>query len=305
MRSSSAGSKSAATSAALRCWSASSSALIAISIAFTAGSTSAGELAARRSRRRTAAASAGTGEWGPPTASCASRRSLAIFSPCIMVVRRPASAVSSPSFGFSVFEFVGGVAQIVRLARGALHAGAMRVERGVGGAPRLPQRLQRRDLLLQPGKGVEQLPVRRGIDQRALVMLAVDLDQRRADGFQGLHADRLVVDEGAGAAVGELHAAQNHLAGVVEAVLGQDLCRRMALGDVEGRRHLALLRAMADQARHRRGRRAPARRHRAGWICPRRSRRSAPRGHGRIRYRAVRSGRCHGSTDAPACEVNS
>ena len=146
-------------------------------------------------------------------------------------------------------QFVGGVAQIVRLARGAFHAGAMLVERGVGGAPRLPQRFQRRDLLLQPGKGVEQLPVRRGIDQRALVMLAVDLDQRRADRLQGLHADRLVVDEGAGAAVGELHAAQDHLAGIVEAVFGEDLCGRMALGDVESGRHLALLRAMADQAR--------------------------------------------------------
>ena len=83
-------------------------------------------------------------------------------------------------------------------------------------------------------------------------MLAVDLDQRRTDRFQGLHADRLVVDEGAGAAVGELHATQNHFARflrtrVVESVLGQDLCRRMALGDVEGGRHLALLRAMAHE----------------------------------------------------------
>ncbi len=91
--------------------------------------------------------------------------------------------------------------------------------------------------------------MRRGIDQRALVMLAVDLDQRGADRLQGLHADRLVVDEGAGAAVGKLHAAQNHLAGVVEAVFGEDLRGRMALGDVESRGHLALLRAMAHQAR--------------------------------------------------------
>ena len=122
MRSSSAGSKSAAISAALRCWSASSSALIATSIAFTAGSTSAGELAARRSSRRTAADSAGTGEWVPPTASCASRRSVAIFSPCIIVVRRSASAVSSPSFGAQLLQFVGGMAQIIGLAGGALHA---------------------------------------------------------------------------------------------------------------------------------------------------------------------------------------
>src|SRR5882762_2684420 len=43
--------------------------------------------------------------------------------------------------------------------------------------------------------------------------------------------------------------------------------------------------------------------HRGGWICPHRSPRSAPRGHGKTRYRAVRSGRCHGSKDAPACEA--
>ena len=63
--------------------------------------------------------------------------------------------------------------------------------------------------------------MRGGIDQRALVMLAMDLDQRGADRLQGLHADRLVVDEGAGAAVGKLHAAQDHLAGIVEAVIGK------------------------------------------------------------------------------------
>ena len=87
-----------------------------------------------------------------------------------------------------------------------------------------------------------------GIDQRALVMLAVDLDQRRADGFQGLHADRLIVDEGAGAAVGELHAAQDHLAGIFEAVVAEDRRGRMALGHVEHRRHLALLGAVAHEA---------------------------------------------------------
>ncbi|MGY3456990.1 hypothetical protein ACVWW5_002440 [Bradyrhizobium sp. LM3.4] len=104
MRSSSEGSKSVAAKAAWRCWSASSSALIAMSIAFTAGSTSAGELAPRRSNRRTAADRVATGEWWPPTASCASRRSEAIFSPCIMVVRREASEVSSPSLGASCFN---------------------------------------------------------------------------------------------------------------------------------------------------------------------------------------------------------
>ena len=153
--------------------------------------------------------------------------------------------------GRELLQLVGGMAQIVGLARGALHAGAMLVERGVGGAPCVPKLLQRRDVLLEPGKGIEQAPVGRGVDQRALVVLAVDFDQRRADRLQRLHADRLIVDEGAGAAIGELHAAQDHLAGfelVVEPVVGKDRGGRMALRHIEHRGDLPLLRAVADQA---------------------------------------------------------
>ena len=156
--------------------------------------------------------------------------------------------------GRKLLQFVGGVPQIVRLARGSLHAGAMLVEHGVGGAPCLPQQLQRGDVLLEAGKRVEQAPVGRGVDQRPLVMLAVNFDQRRADRFQRLHADRLIVDEGAGAAVGQLHAAQDHFTGIfrtriVEPVVAEDHRRRMALRDIEHRGDLALLGAMPDQAR--------------------------------------------------------
>ena len=146
-------------------------------------------------------------------------------------------------------QFLGCMAQIVRLARGAFHAGAVFGERCVGGAPRVPQLLQRCDVLLEPREGVEQAAVGRGIDQRALVMLAVNFHQRRADRFQGLYADRLVVDEGAGAAVGELHAAQDHLAVVLEPVVGKDGGGRMAFRHVEYRGDLPLLDAVTDQAR--------------------------------------------------------
>ena len=61
----------------------------------------------------------------------------------------------------------------------------------------------------------------RGIDQRALVVLAVNLDQGGAERLECLHADRLVVDEGTGAAIGELHAAQDHFTGIVETVVDQ------------------------------------------------------------------------------------
>ena len=103
----------------------------------------------------------------------------------------------------------------------------------------------------------------RGIDQRALVMLAVNFHQRGAHGFQGLHADRLVVDEGAGAPVGQLHPAQDHLARilrtrVVEPVVLENFRGRMCLRYIEYRGDLALLHAVAHQA----GIAAPAQRQR-------------------------------------------
>ncbi len=140
------------------------------------------------------------------------------------------------------------MAQIIRLARGALHRGTVLVERVIGGAARLPEPLECGDVLLQSRKGIEQPAMGCGINQRALVMLAVNFNQRGADRFQGLHADGLVVDEGAGAAVRELHAPQDHLAGILQPVGREDSHCRMALRHVEGGRHLALLRTVADEA---------------------------------------------------------
>ena len=89
--------------------------------------------------------------------------------------------------------------------------------------------------------------MRGGVDQRALIVLAVDLHQSGAHRFQRLHRGRLVVDKGAGAAVCELHAAQDHLAGVLKTVGGENRQRRMAFRQIEHGRDLALLDAMAHQ----------------------------------------------------------
>ena len=89
----------------------------------------------------------------------------------------------------------------------------------------------------------------RGIDEGALVVLAVNFHQSRAERAQHLHADRLVVDEGAGAAVGELHAPHDQLVLAGKIVVGQHAARRMVFGDVEGGDHLALLGALAHQRR--------------------------------------------------------
>ncbi len=63
---------------------------------------------------------------------------------------------------------------------------------------------------LQTAKGVEQPSVLAGIDQRPLIVLAVDFNQRRADGPQQTDAHRLIVDKGTGLAVDALHPAQNY-----------------------------------------------------------------------------------------------
>ncbi|OIQ64841.1 hypothetical protein GALL_536060 [mine drainage metagenome] len=130
----------------------------------------------------------------------------------------------------------------------------MLIEHRVGGAPSVPELLQRGDVFLKAGKRIKQAAVGRGIDQRALVMLAMDFDQCRTDRFQGLHADRLIVDEGAGTAIGQLHAAQDHFTGifrtrVLEPVVAENHGRGMPLRDIEHRGDLALLRAMPNQAR--------------------------------------------------------
>ncbi len=100
----------------------------------------------------------------------------------------------------------------------------------------------------------------RDLDQRAVVMLAVDFDERRSDRAQHLHRDWLVVEEGAGAAVGELHPAQDELVLGRDVVRGEDRAGRMVARHVEGGRHLALLGSLADEA----GIAAPAERERKG-----------------------------------------
>ncbi len=87
-----------------------------------------------------------------------------------------------------------------------------------------------------------------GIRQGPVVVLAVDLDQRRPDGAQDLHADRLVVDEGAGAPVRDLDPAQDQVALGVDVGGGREHAGRMVGGHVEHRRDLALRLALAHQA---------------------------------------------------------
>ena len=86
-----------------------------------------------------------------------------------------------------------------------------------------------------------------GIDQSTLVVLAVDLDQCTAELFEHLHAHRLIVDESASAAVGELHAAEDQFVLRGNIVGREQRARRMVARDIEHGGHLALLHALPHQ----------------------------------------------------------
>ncbi len=149
-------------------------------------------------------------------------------------------------------ELVDRMAKPLRFAAGALDLGAMRLHRGLARAPLVPKTPDLGGVVLDAAIGVEQRAMGRRLDESAVVVLAVDFHQSRAERAQHLHAHRLIVDEGAGAAVGELDPAHDQF--VLgdrfrnQVVLRQQAARRMLLGDVESRSHLALLGALAHQS---------------------------------------------------------
>ena len=140
------------------------------------------------------------------------------------------------------------MAQEIGLLAGLLDAVAMLLQGGARLA-HLPRGLgDGLDLGGEAAEGVEDGPVRDGIDQGAVVVLAMDLDQGRADGLEHLDAHRLVVDEGAGAPVRHLDAAQDQVPVDVDIGLRRDPAGRMVEGTVEHGRDLALVLAMAHEA---------------------------------------------------------
>jgi hypothetical protein len=143
------------------------------------------------------------------------------------------------------------VAQPVAFALGALDLGAMGIRRRLRLTPRLPKPFDLGRVRFQGAKSIEQAAVGGSINQSALVVLAVNLDQRGAELLHHLHAHRLIVDEGARAPVGELHAAQDELVlgrDIVGQIVGQEQrARRMSALDLEHGSHLALLDPLPHQ----------------------------------------------------------
>ncbi len=219
-------------------WRASSSAVRAASSAFTTGSTRRGRL------RRRAAPAGGSRRRAPASATCrrppphAPRADPRRPSPHrIMPVRRSAEGGLLARLRRELVQFLDRVAQPVGLAQRPLHIGAMLA---TAACARRAARSTATDLvsfILEPAEGIEQPAMRRRIHQRAVVMLAVDLHQRRAEALQHLHAHRLIVDEGAGAAVAPIaRGAGSDASSAGMSFVGEHRARRMPGRQLERRR---------------------------------------------------------------------
>jgi len=118
-----------------------------------------------------------------------------------------------------------------------------------GSLPGLPCHGNPIRLAAQATKGIDEIAMTTRIDERAVVMLTVDLDQRLPYRAQQLHTDGHVIDEGAGAAICGLNATQNERAIGLKSIVGKELQHRMIGRRIEGRGDLALARPVAHQRR--------------------------------------------------------
>jgi hypothetical protein len=102
------------------------------------------------------------------------------------------------------------------------------------------------DQLLVLPKRIQHAPVRGVVEQPAIVGLAVDFDQQSAQIAQQPHADRLIVRESAGAAIGGDGAAQDHFVFGRNVVLLQQREGRVLPVQIENGDRRSLRRAGAN-----------------------------------------------------------
>ncbi len=156
-------------------------------------------------------------------------------------------ALLFPGLGSQLGEFRVDVVEIVGIGPGLADPGMLLVIEALG---RLAGRVGGPDLA-GPGFerpiGIEQGTVGDGVDQRAVVVLAMDFDQTPADVAQRLGTDRCVVEESAGAAVRQLQPAQDEAALGLDVLAPHHVPGRVVGRDIEHGRDLSLLLALAHR----------------------------------------------------------
>ena len=170
-------------------------------------------------------------------------------------------------------EFLVRVSGEFRFRLRRLDPGALGLERPLGLAQGAVGALCRGRQRFEPAIGVDQRAMGRRIGQRALVVLAVDLDQRRRQPPQRLGADAPVIDIGASASVGELDPPQDQLVADLNVLPFEERMGGVSLPPIRMSPSPGLASGRGAPGPRRRARRAPATAHPEEWIFPPRSRR--------------------------------
>ena len=89
--------------------------------------------------------------------------------------------------------------------------------------------------------------MRGGVRQRAVIMLAVNFNEARANRTQSLNGDGLIIHKRARAAIRHLHAPQNQFTLINDVLLLEQSPHRMISRNLENRRHLSLRLAVPHQ----------------------------------------------------------
>ena len=155
-------------------------------------------------------------------------------------------------FRRQLFQFVQRVAQIIRILTRLRQRRLALRQIALARAPGIPGPAHGFGVRTQTAIAVQQLPMCRGVRHRAIIVLAVNLDQHRANMAQHLNAHRLVVDEGAGAPVSLLYPAQDQFPGlfrVGKAMFRQPADGLVRTGQIESRYDLPAVLPRAHQAR--------------------------------------------------------
>jgi hypothetical protein len=95
-------------------------------------------------------------------------------------------------------------------------------------------------LWCQAGKGIEQAPMRGGIRQCPVIMLAMDFNKQLPELPEQLDTRRLIIDESACPAIRQLNAAQNEIAIGCKASLSGEMAHLVVARQVKYGRHLPL-----------------------------------------------------------------
>ena len=147
---------------------------------------------------------------------------------------------------------------------------------------------------------VQNRAMRPRIEQSVGFELTVNFNQRLGDPAQQSGRYWLIVDEAAAAPVGRQGSPDHQLRVGRDILFGQDGQCRMLVVDMKFGGDRRPARRRGGPAPNRRVRPAPVQARRAGWICRRRFRRSAPSIRARKRATGARSGRHRGSRGRPA-----